>query len=143
MLFGRKKKEDSVGAIPGPEEKPETPAPVFAEPVAPVLAEPVAPVLAEPVAPVFAEPVAPVPPVFPVPAGPPGVTVTPDYADARVIAANHIIVNAGQEKLVLDIARELSGGTEKRMPVDTRVVMTVATARRLEAALAQALAKVG
>lgn len=124
MLFGRKKKEDSVGAIPGPEEKPETPAPVLAEPVAPVLVEPVAPV----------------PPVFPVP---PGVTVTPDYADARVIAANHIIVNAGQEKLVLDIARELSGGTEKRMPVDTRVVMTVATARRLEAALAQALAKVG
>jgi hypothetical protein len=122
MLFGRKKKEDSVGAIPGPEEKPETPAPVFAEPVAPV---------------------APVPPVVPVPAGPPSVTVTPDYADARVIAANHIIVNAGQEKLVLDIARELSGGTEKRMPVDTRVVMTVATARRLEAALAQALAKVG
>lgn len=122
MLFGRKKKEDSIGAIPGPEEKPETPAPVFAEPVAPV---------------------APVPPVVPVPAGPPGVTVTPDYADARVIAANHIIVNAGQEKLVLDIARELSGGAEKRMPVDTRVVMTVATARRLEAALAQALAKVG
>lgn len=124
MLFGRKKKEDSVGSIPGPEEKPETPAPVLAEPVAPVMVEPVAPV----------------PPVFPVP---PGVTVTPDYADARVIAANHIIVNAGQEKLVLDIARELSGGTEKRMPVDTRVVMTVATARRLEAALAQALAKVG
>ncbi len=66
--------------------------------------------------------------------------MTPDYASARVIAANHIIVNAGNDRLVLDIARELSGDTEKHMPVDTRVVMTVATAQRLQAALAQALA---
>lgn len=72
---------------------------------------------------------------------PTNVTVTPDYTSSRVIAANHIIVNAGNEKVVLDVARELSGETEKTMPVDTRVVMTVATAQRLQAALAQALAQ--
>lgn len=66
--------------------------------------------------------------------------MTPDYSAARVVAANHIIVNAGQGKLILDVARELSGGNDKQMPVDTRVVMTVATAQRLQAALAQALA---
>jgi hypothetical protein len=75
------------------------------------------------------------------PSAPASVTVTPDYSSARVVAANHIIVHAGNEKVVLDVARELSGGSDKKMPVDTRVVMTVATAQRLQAALVQALAK--
>jgi hypothetical protein len=79
--------------------------------------------------------------VAPAPAAPASVTVTPDYTNARVVAANHIIVNAGNEKIVLDVARELSGGNDKQMPVDTRVVMTVATAQRLQAALLQALSK--
>ncbi|RFC47694.1 MAG: hypothetical protein DVB23_000936 [Verrucomicrobia bacterium] len=133
MLFGRKKKEDVVEAMPIAAEISEPPASLVPQPseIAPV---------ATPLP--TTEP-APPPAQAPVPvAAPVSVTVTPDYASARVIAANHLIVNAGQDKLVLDIARELSGGTDKRMPVDTRVVMTVATAQRLQAALAQALAQV-
>lgn len=135
MLFGRKKKEDVVEAMPTPAEISEPPASVIAQPPE---SAPVATPLPTP------EPApAPDPAQAPIPvAAPVSVTVTPDYASARVIAANHLIVNAGQDKLVLDIARELSGGTDKRMPVDTRVVMTVATAQRLQAALAQALAQV-
>jgi hypothetical protein len=129
MLFGRKKKEDVVEAMPIPAEISEPPASLVAQPPE---SAPVATPLPTP---------EPAPPSIPV-AAPVSVTVTPDYASARVIAANHLIVNAGQDKLVLDIARELSGGTDKRMPVDTRVVMTVATAQRLQAALAQALAQV-
>ena len=127
MLFGRKKKEDEAASaapqIPAPAPAAPTPSPVRAAATIPAPA-PVEPATA---------PVA-------VPTPPASVTVTPDYANARVVAANHIIVNAGQGKLVLDVARELSGGNDKQMPVDTRVVMTVATAQRLQAALAQALA---
>jgi len=125
MLFGRKKKEDEVS--------PEAAAPSSAPAPAPTVPAP-----AEAPSPVRAAATIPAA----VPASAASVTVTPDYADARVVAANHIIVNAGNEKVVLDVARELSGGNDKKMPVDTRVVMTVATAQRLQAALVQALAKV-
>jgi hypothetical protein len=84
------------------------------------------------------------PPAPPAPvAAPAPVTVTPDYASARVVAANHLIVNAGQGKVILDVARDLTGDRDKQMPVDSRIVMTAQTARRLQAALEQALAKLG
>ena len=121
MLFGRKKKEDEV--TPGSLETPAAPD----QAAAAAAPSPVRAAATIPAA---------------VPASAASVTVTPDYADARVVAANHIIVNAGNEKVVLDVARELSGGNDKKMPVDTRVVMTVATAQRLQAALVQALSKV-
>lgn len=70
------------------------------------------------------------------------VEVTTDYTGAAVFAANHIVVQGGEGKVVLDVATEMrdqAGG--KLLPVAARVVMTVQTAERLVKALEQALTK--
>lgn len=75
--------------------------------------------------------------------GPAPVHVTADYAGAAVFAANHLAVQGGEEKIILDVASELreqaDGG--KLLPVTARVVMTAQTAGRLVKALEQALTK--
>lgn len=69
--------------------------------------------------------------------------MTPDYGSATTLAANHIIVNAGQGRIVLDIASELTNNEQggKTLPVTSRVVMTAQTGDKLKKALEQALLK--
>jgi len=125
-MFGRKKKKDEVEPAPPP-----PPVEEVSGPESPPQPDPSPPASAEPAVPAESADARK------------EIKVTPDYGSAQTLAANHIIVQAGNGKIVMDVASEMTEGEDggKVLPVASRVVMTAQTGQRLVGALEQALRK--